>query len=231
MTSTAASAQPEISLSTGGRHARDRLFVAFGLLSTLLGLVALGALLYDVISDGAGRLSWQFMTSYTSRRAADAGIYRGAHGQHVRHRVDGGHRRSARESRPPCTWRNTADAADCRVSSRSTSANLAGVPAIIYGLLGLGLFVRAMGMGQSVLAGASTLALLVLPGRDSRRRGKRCARFRARFVRARTPSARRNGRPCGIRCCRRRFLASSPASSCRCRGRSAKPLRSSRSAR
>jgi phosphate transport system permease protein len=42
-------------------------------------------------------------------------------------------------------------------------SNLAGVPSIIYGLLGLGLFVRAMAMGQSVLAGASTLALLVLP--------------------------------------------------------------------
>ena len=42
-------------------------------------------------------------------------------------------------------------------------ANLAGVPSIIYGLLGLGLFVRLMGMGRSVLAGACTLALLVLP--------------------------------------------------------------------
>ena len=42
-------------------------------------------------------------------------------------------------------------------------ANLAGVPSIIYGLLGLGLFVRIMGMGRSVLAGASTLALLALP--------------------------------------------------------------------
>jgi phosphate transport system permease protein len=42
-------------------------------------------------------------------------------------------------------------------------ANLAGVPSIIYGLLGLGLFVRTMGFGRSVLAGASTMALLVLP--------------------------------------------------------------------
>ena len=37
------------------------------------------------------------------------------------------------------------------------------MPSIIYGLLGLGLFVRIMGMGRSVLAGAATLALLVLP--------------------------------------------------------------------
>ena len=37
------------------------------------------------------------------------------------------------------------------------------MPSIIYGLLGLGLFVRALGMGRSVLAGAATLALLALP--------------------------------------------------------------------
>ena len=45
-------------------------------------------------------------------------------------------------------------------------ANLAAVPSIIYGLLGLGLVRRLMGMGQSVLAGASTLALLALAGGD-----------------------------------------------------------------
>jgi phosphate transport system permease protein len=42
-------------------------------------------------------------------------------------------------------------------------SNLAGVPSIIYGLLGLGLFVRTFGFGRSVLAGAGTLALLALP--------------------------------------------------------------------
>jgi phosphate transport system permease protein len=42
-------------------------------------------------------------------------------------------------------------------------ANLAGVPSVIYGLLGLGLFVRTVGLGRSVLAGALTLSLLVLP--------------------------------------------------------------------
>jgi phosphate transport system permease protein len=41
--------------------------------------------------------------------------------------------------------------------------NLAAVPSIIYGLLGLGLFVRMMGLGRSVVAGGATLALLVLP--------------------------------------------------------------------
>jgi phosphate transport system permease protein len=42
-------------------------------------------------------------------------------------------------------------------------ANLAGVPSIIYGMLGLGLFVRAFGMDRSLLAGGCTMAILVLP--------------------------------------------------------------------
>jgi phosphate transport system permease protein len=42
-------------------------------------------------------------------------------------------------------------------------ANLAGVPSIIYGMLGLGLFVRALALGETVLAGALTLSILVLP--------------------------------------------------------------------
>jgi phosphate transport system permease protein len=147
---------------TGARHARDYLFIAFGLLSTLLGLVALGALLYDVVHDGAGRLSWQFLTSYPSRRAEEAGIYAALIGSTfvisltaaiaipvgvaaaVHLEEYGGRGRLSR-------------------LIEINIANLAGVPSIIYGLLGLGLFVRAMAMGQSVLAGASTLALLVLP--------------------------------------------------------------------
>jgi phosphate transport system permease protein len=161
MTSTMASTV-DLSRHTRSRHVRDWLFISFGLLSTLLGLVALGTLLYDVVSDGAGRLSWQFMTSYTSRRAADAGIYAALVGSLFV---------------IACT---TAIAVPLGVAAavhleeyggrgrlsrliEINIANLAGVPSIIYGLLGLGLFVRAMGMGQSVLAGASTLALLVLP--------------------------------------------------------------------
>ncbi len=56
------------------RRIGDRLLASFGLLVTLLALIALGALIFDVARDGVGRLSWQFLTSYPSRRAADAGI-------------------------------------------------------------------------------------------------------------------------------------------------------------
>lgn len=161
MTSLAAT-RTSPAANTTGRYFKDRLFVVFGLLSTLLGLFALGALLYDVISDGAGRLSWQFLTSYTSRRAEAAGIYAAVVGTAfvisltaaiavpigvaaaIYLEEYGGRGRLSR-------------------FIEINISNLAGVPSIIYGLLGLGLFVRAMAMGQSVLAGASTLALLVLP--------------------------------------------------------------------
>jgi phosphate transport system permease protein len=161
MTSTAAAAA-HAAPGTTARYFKDRLFVTFGLLSTLLGLVALGALLYDVVSDGAGRLSWQFLTSYTSRRAEAAGIYAALVGTTFVISV------TAAIAIPigvAAAVHLEEYGGRGRVSRfiEINIANLAGVPSIIYGLLGLGLFVRAMGMGQSVLAGASTLALLVLP--------------------------------------------------------------------
>ena len=56
------------------KRAGDGLLASFGLLATLLALAALGALIWDVAHDGLPRLSWQFLTSYPSRRASDAGI-------------------------------------------------------------------------------------------------------------------------------------------------------------
>ncbi len=155
----------------GGRAARrasarrrllDRGFQAVGLLVLLAALAALGALIADVWHDGIGRLSYDFITRFPSRRAADAGIWHALSGSVIVILVTallsvpvgvaaaiyleeyGGRSRLARLIEINIT-------------------NLAAVPSIIYGLLGLGLFVRAMGMGRSVLAGASTLALLALP--------------------------------------------------------------------
>lgn len=140
----------------------DRLLQVFALLVLALVLAALATLLFDVVRDGAGRLNWQFLTSGSSSRAANAGIYPGLMGS---------------------LWLMTLTAAmavplgvaaaiyleEYGGSGRLAHlielniANLAGVPSIVYGLLGLGLFVRALGMGSSVLTGAATLTLLVLP--------------------------------------------------------------------
>jgi phosphate transport system permease protein len=144
------------------RRLLDLGFQALALLILLLALGALAALIADVWADGASRLSWSFLTGFPSRRAADAGIYHALSGSIFVILVTGalavpigvasaiyleeyGHRNFL-----------------ARVIEINIT-NLAAVPSIIYGLLGLGLFVRAMGMGRSVLAGASTLALLVLP--------------------------------------------------------------------
>jgi phosphate transport system permease protein len=145
------------------RHVGDRLLAGFGILATLLGLVTLGALLFDVFRDGFGRLSWQFLTSFPSRRASDAGIYAALIGSLYVIAL------TAVIAIPvgiaAALYLEEYANRRGRVARliEINIANLAGVPSIIYGLLGLGLFVRWMRMGPSVLAGASTLALLVLP--------------------------------------------------------------------
>ena len=148
--------------TVAARHVGDRLLAAFGLLATLLGLVTLGALLYDVLVDGAGRLSWQFLTSYPSRRPEESGIFAALVGSLYVILL------TAAIAIPlgvaaAVHLEEYAPRGRLARLIEINIANLAGVPSIIYGLLGLGLFVRMMDMGQSVLAGACTLALLVLP--------------------------------------------------------------------
>jgi phosphate transport system permease protein len=144
------------------RYVGDVLIQTMAILVLALALASLAALLVDVFIDGAGRLSWQFLTSLPSRFPERAGIYTALVGS---------------------IWVITLTAlltlpvgigAAIYLEEYARSgwfsrlievniANLAGVPSIIYGLLGLGLFVRTFGFGRSVLAGAATLALLVLP--------------------------------------------------------------------
>ena len=135
---------------------------AAGLLITLVGLAALGALLVDVATDGLGRVSWQFLTSFPSRRPEAAGIYAALAGTIyvigltavIAVPIGVGAAIYLEEYGTRGRWARLVEI---------NIANLAGVPSIIYGLLGLALFVRALGFGRSVLAGAATLALLVLP--------------------------------------------------------------------
>ena len=149
---------------------RRRLFNTFaewtlrsaGLLVTVLSLGVLAALLVDVASDGLSRLSWQFVTSFPSRRPETAGIYAAFIGSIfvigltalIATPVGVGAALYLEEYAGRGRWSRLVEI---------NIANLAGVPSIIYGVLGLALFVRAVGFGRSVLAGAATLALLVLP--------------------------------------------------------------------
>jgi phosphate transport system permease protein len=143
------------------KHA-DLLFQIISGSTLVIALAALGALVYDIFRDGASRLSWSFITNIASRNADQAGVY---------HALMGSIWVIALTGLIALPIGVAAAIFLEEYGSRSRMArfielniaNLAAVPSIIYGLLGLGLFVRWMGMGQSVLAGATTLALLALP--------------------------------------------------------------------
>ena len=145
-----------------GALAGDRLMQGFGLLVLALALAALAALLADVLADGAGRLSWQFLTSYPSRRAELAGILPALVGSIYVITLTA-------LIAVPLGVAAAIYLEEYGTQSRMARiveiniANLAGVPSIIYGLLGLGVFVRAFGWGPSILSGGATLGLLALP--------------------------------------------------------------------
>lgn len=149
-------------MSLALRRGLDVAFQVVALFVLVSALAALGALVWDVVSDGAGRLSWQFLTSFSSRRAEQAGIYHALTGSVFVILVTGV--LSVPIGVGAAIYLEEYGRRNFLARSIEINiTNLAAVPSIIYGLLGLGLFVRALGMGRSVLAGASTLALLVLP--------------------------------------------------------------------
>jgi phosphate transport system permease protein len=144
------------------RRRQDLVFKSLGILCTLAGMATLVALLADLMIDGLGRIDWQFLTSFPSRRAESAGILSAWVGTLLLMLVTAGAavpigvaagvylEEYARKN-----WLTTA--IEVNIS------NLAGVPSIIYGLMALGLFVYQLGFGQSVLAGGLALAFLILP--------------------------------------------------------------------
>jgi phosphate transport system permease protein len=144
------------------RHLADRGFEIAALLVLLLALAALAALLYDILSDGLGRLNWQFMTSMASRRASSAGIYHALAGSIAVILVTAALALPIGVGAAIYLEEYGSRSRLARLIEINI-ANLAAVPSIIYGLLGLGLFVRALAMDRSVMAGAATLALLALP--------------------------------------------------------------------
>jgi phosphate transport system permease protein len=137
-------------------------FKALAVTTLAIALGSLALLLLDAIADGAGRLSWQFLTSFPSRKPEEAGILAALVGTVCLILLTavfafpiGVGAAIYLEEYAGKSWFS-------RVVEVNIS-NLAGVPSIIYGLLGLELFVRAMGFDRSLLSGALTMALLVLP--------------------------------------------------------------------
>jgi phosphate transport system permease protein len=148
---------------TINRNKRSQhIFNVIGLLSMLIGIVTLLALLLDLITDGFPRLSWQFLTSFPSRRAEEAGILSAWVGTLLVMFVTslvaipiGVASGIYLEEYARKNW--LSDLIEINVT------NLAGVPSIIYGLLALGVFVYGLNLGRSIISAGFTLALLVLP--------------------------------------------------------------------
>ena len=145
------------------RKWQGRAFHALCLLAISVALGMLAVLLVYIGVKGASGVDWDFLTSFASRHPDQAGIKAALLGtiyvisitSVVAFTLGVGTAIYLEEY----TARNNRLARLAKLNI----ANLAGVPSIVYGLLGLAIFVRGMHMGQSVLAGGVTLVLLVLP--------------------------------------------------------------------
>jgi len=137
-------------------------FQILALLAVLLAIVVLLALILDVLRDGMTRLNIRFLTSFPSRHAEEAGIKSALVGSVYLMLLTG-------LISGPVGVGAAIYLEEYAPLNRITRvlelniANLAGVPSVVYGLLGLELFVRAMRLERSLLAGALTMSLLILP--------------------------------------------------------------------
>lgn len=144
------------------RKVRGYVFALVGILSILAALGVLVILIVDVVTRGLPWLDWQFITSFDSRFPARAGIKAALYGTAFMMFF------TILISLPMGVMSAIyleEYASDNRLNRfiELNISNLAGVPSIIYGLLGLQVFVRWFSLDRSVLAGALTMALLVMP--------------------------------------------------------------------
>ncbi len=186
---SAAANEPATSLLRNERRAAsrwaERLFEWGCACSTWFGLGVLVVLLLGVLWEGAGWLSWSFLTSYDSRHPEQAGVLAGLWGSFWLVSL------AALLSVPvgvgaALFLEEYGKKGWLRTLIEINLSNLAGVPSIVYGILGMAVFVKMFGVfqnhpkvlevwlpftrlaiplpfGRTVLSGALTLALLILP--------------------------------------------------------------------
>lgn len=145
-----------------GRMIVNYLFKGIFMLATLLALLALAILLYQIVTQGASHLSLDFLTNFASRFPEKAGIKAALIGSFWLMAVVA----------PTSLILGVGSAIYLEEYAKKNKitdfirvniSNLAGVPSIVFGLLGLTIFVRAMALGNSVLAAGFTMSLLILP--------------------------------------------------------------------
>jgi phosphate transport system permease protein len=132
------------------------------ILATSLSLIVLGILIYRILSEGLPYLSVDFITNFASRIPERAGIWAALIGTLWIMAV----------TAPVSFILGVGTAIYLEEYAKKSKfsrfiqvniANLAGVPSIVFGLLGLTIFVRVAGLGSSILAGGLTMSLLILP--------------------------------------------------------------------
>lgn len=144
------------------RRMKNTVFKNIFLGATMLALLALVILLYRMITQGAGYVSFDFLQNFSSRFPEKAGVLAGLVGSLAMLAVVA-----------PVSLILGVGAAlyleEYAKKNKLTTfiqmniSNLAGVPSIVFGLLGLTIFVRMLGMGKSILAAGLTMSLLILP--------------------------------------------------------------------
>jgi len=140
----------------------DYLFALAGLACMLFGIAVLFVLIGDMLLSGLPKLNLSFFTEFPSRRAAQAGVLSALVGSVyvmlvtalVAIPIGVAAGMYLEEYAPKNAFTGFIEL---------NISNLAAVPSIIYGLLGLGLFVYTFGFGASILSAGLTLALLILP--------------------------------------------------------------------
>jgi phosphate transport system permease protein len=125
-------------------------------------LAMLLVLLFHTFSEAHPRISWGFITGYPSRKPLLAGLLPALAGSFYLMILTGFMALPVGLAAALYLEEYATPTTLTRIVEVNIN-NLAGVPSIIYGLLGLELFVRVLSLERSLLAGAATLALLVLP--------------------------------------------------------------------
>ena len=144
------------------RRVIGRMFAGFCAASAFAGVFLLGALLFDVSKDGFIHVDWHFLTNFPSRFPEKAGLKSALYGTVWLIGF------TALFSLPigigAAIYLEEFARNDWFTRFiRLNIANLAGVPSIVYGMLGLVIFVRWFALERSVISGALTMTLLVLP--------------------------------------------------------------------
>jgi len=144
------------------RRRRAAIFLNLCRIMTWSGIVILAVLIFHVARQGIAWVDWDFLVSFPSRFPEKAGTKSALMGTLWVISF------TALFSLPvgvasAIYLEEYARPSRLRSIIEVNIANLAGVPSIVYGMLGLAVFVRQMGLGRSVVAGALTMSLLILP--------------------------------------------------------------------